>query len=497
MIFFMNFTELSANHLAFIYLCCMVGNHFSINRVLFFLSIAMGGILLLPYWLSPGMFFDGVTYAAVANNWSQGIGEFWRPFYHHRDAPFMAHPPLLYVLLGVFYKLLGHAWWVEELYNFLTYAFTVILSIAIVQRIAGSTNKISFLPFFLLSITPLYSWAFRATLMDNTVTVFALLSVYLWLIYVQSSQFLFFVVAILSVFLGFMVKGPPALFPIIFLPAYILIFHRNSIKQWLIAIMPIVIIVMMFGLMIFLSEKARYFFEVYFSKQIVASIQGIESTDNGRWYLLQKLVLELLPMCFVSAIFIMIGSKKIKFSFSSWVTLFLLVALAGSLPLLISQKQRAFYLVPSLPFFAISLSLITVPYLNRVIQTVTSKAIKITGMTVFVLSIISVLSSIVTRRIFSNDASLVKDILAITHEVEPYSTIGCSSVTAVNWKWVAYAARYGGYTLDDQCDARYYLSMPDEVPKNDWQWQPLNLRLTRCKLYKKREPEGSLLLRPK
>lgn len=474
----------------------MVGDHYSINRILFFLSIAMGGMLLLPYWLSPGMFFDGVTYAAVANNWSQGIGEFWRPFYHHRDAPFMAHPPLLYVLLGVFYKSLGHAWWVEELYNFLTYALTIILSITIFQRVTGTSNKISALPFFFLSITPLYSWAFRANLMDNTVTLFALLSVYLWLKYVQYSQILFFLAAIVSVFLGFMVKGPPALFLIIFLPAYTLIFHRNSIKQWLITLLPMVIIIIMFIALIILSEKARHFFEIYFSKQILASIQGIESTNNGRWYLLQKLILELLPMSIVSAIFIIIGGNKTKFSFSSWVTLFLLVALAGSLPLLISQKQRAFYLVPSLPFFAISFSLITVPYLNRVIQNVNSKAIKITGMVVIVLSIFSVLSSIVTRRIFSNDASLVNDILTITHEVEPYSTIGCSSVTAVNWKWVAYAARYGGYTLDDQCDSRYYLSMPDEIPKNDWQWQPLNLRLTRCKLYKKREPEGSLLPRP-
>lgn len=472
------------------------GYYFSINRIFFFLSIILGGMLLLPFWLSPGMFFDGVTYAAVANNWSQGIGEFWRPFYHHRDEPFMAHPPLLYVMLGVYFKLLGHAWWVEEFYNFLTYAFTIILSIAIFQRVAGSSNKISFLPFFFLAITPLYSWAFRATLMDNTVALFALISVYLWLMYVQTSQILFFLAAIVSVFSGFMVKGPPALFPIIFLSAYTLIFHHNSIKKWLIALLPMTIIIIMFSTLILLNDKARHFFEVYFSKQIVSSIQGIESTNNGRWYLLQKLAIELLPMSIVSAVFIMIGSKKIKSSFSSWATLFFMVALAGSLPLLISQKQRAFYLVPSLPFFAISFSLITAPYLNGLFQNVNSKAIKITGMVAFMLSIISVLSSLLTRRIFSDDASLVNDILTITHEVEPYSTMHCSRATAVNWKWVAYVARYGGYTLDEQCDERYYLSMPNEFPKNDLQWQPLNLRLTRCKLYKKREPEDSLLPRP-
>ena len=477
-----------------------MGYDFSINRILFFLSIIVVGMLLLPYWLSPGMFFDGVTYAAVANNWSQKIGEFWRPFYHHRDEPFMAHPPLLYVLLGVFYKLLGHDWWVEELYNFLTYALTIILSIAIVQRIAGSSNITSFLPFFFLSITPLYSWAFRATLMDNTVTVFALLSVYLGLIYVQSDQIIFFLAAIVSVFLGFMVKGPPALFPMFFLPVHTLLFYRNSIKKWVIALLPLIIIAIMVCALILLSNKALYFFEVYFTKQVVASIRGIESTHTPRWYLLQKLVIELLPMSLVSAIFIVIGSKKIKTSFSfsssSWVTLFLLVALVGSLPLLISQKQRAFYLVPSLPFFAIACSLISSQYLTRFIQSINSKVLNKTEIVVWVLSMISVLSSFLTRRIFSDDSFLVNDILTLTHKVEPYSTIRCSSTTAVNWKWVAYAARYGGYTVDDQCDARYYLSILEEVPENNLQWELVNLMLTQCKLYKKREPEGSLLLRP-
>ncbi len=473
----------------------MTGSFFTINRIIFIFSMAILGVVLLPYWLSPGMFFDGVTYAAVAHNWSQGAGEFWIPFYHHRDEPFTAHPPLLYIILGGFYKLLGDAWWVEEIYNFLTYLATIVLSIAIFKKVSVASNPLRFLPTFLLSITPLYSWAFRSTLLDNTVTVFALLAVNAWLNYVLKNRFYFFIAGIIFVISGFMVKGPPALFPLMFLPIYTILFHHNSLKRWIVSLTPLVLTGIILIVIISLNAKAAHFFEMYYAKQLLGSIKGIETSNNGRFYLLQKLLLELTPMSVLTAVFIKIGSKK-KQSFSfQWVTLFLMIALSASLPLLISQKQRAFYLVPSLPFFAIAFSLILEPYVISFSQRVNPQKIKIIGIVVSLIALMAVALSFVIRSFLSRDAEIINDIRQITTVVKPYSTICCSSKTAVNWKLVAYAARYGGYTLDDQFDANYYLCIRDEKPHTLHQWELIDIALTVCKLYKKREPEGPLLPR--
>lgn len=473
----------------------MTGADLSMNRIWFFLSIAVLGIVLMPYWLSPGMFFDGVTYAAVAHNWSQGLGEFWSPFYHHRDEPFTAHPPLLYSMLGSFYMLLGDAWWVEEVYNLLTYTATIILSVSIFQKISINPRQFRFLPFLLLAITPLYSWAFRSTLLDNTVTVFALLAVYAWLNYVMTDRFYFLVAGIIFVISGFMVKGPPALFPLMFLPVYTILFQRNSLKSWVVSFTPLVFTGIILIVIISFNEKAAAFFEMYYTKQVLGSIQGIENTSNGRFYLIKKLLLELLPMGVLTGVFTVIGSKN-KQSFSyHWVTLFLMIAMFASLPLLISQKQRSFYLVPSLPFFAMAFSLIIEPYVISFCQRIKPNAIKVTGIVTLLIALIVVASSFVTHSFLSKDAEVINDMRQISAVVKPRSTLCCSSKTAVNWKLVAYAARYGSYTLDDQSDANYYLCNRGEKPDNLYQWEPVDIALTVCSLYKKREPEGSPLPR--
>jgi len=491
----MIFKDLSKLPALFPYFCFMTGSFFTINRIFFFFSMAILGVVLLPYWLSPGMFFDGVTYAAVAKNWSQGAGEFWIPFYHHRDEPFTAHPPLLYSLLGSLYILLGDAWWVEEIYNFLTYLASIMISVAVFQKISLNDRLFGFLPLLLLVITPLYSWAFRSTLLDNTVTVFALLAVYAWLNFVLTYRFYFLAAGIIFVISGFMVKGPPALFPLMFLPVYTILFHRNSLKSWVVSFTPLVFTGIILLAIILFNSKAANFFEAYFTKQVLGSIQGIETINNGRFYLLQKLLLELTPMGVLTGVFTVIGRKK-KQSFSfQWVTLFLMIAIAASLPLLISQKQRAFYLVPSLPFFAIAFSLIIEPYVTSFCQSVKPNAIKVSGIVVFLVALFAVASSFVTRSFLSKDAEVINDMRQISTVVKPRSTLRCSSNTAVNWKMVAYAARYGGYTLDDQSDANYYLCIRGEKPDSLLQWEQVDIALTVCKLYKKREPEGSLLPR--
>jgi hypothetical protein len=58
------------------------------------LTAAALAAAILPRLAQRGMFVDGVTYASIARNLSQGRGSFWSPFYTATIYPqFHEHPP--------------------------------------------------------------------------------------------------------------------------------------------------------------------------------------------------------------------------------------------------------------------------------------------------------------------------------------------------------------------------------------------------------------------
>ncbi|HPB58126.1 MAG TPA: hypothetical protein PLL49_06435, partial [Bacteroidales bacterium] len=98
------------------------------NLYPFYLSVF--GILLLiisPAMLSDGMFLDGLLYATISRNLANGIGDFWHPHLTKTLSPvFVGHPPLVFGLQSLFFKILGDNIYVERLYSFLTYVVTGI-----------------------------------------------------------------------------------------------------------------------------------------------------------------------------------------------------------------------------------------------------------------------------------------------------------------------------------------------------------------------------------
>ena len=40
-------------------------------------SWAIAAVLLLPLLFKQGMFFDGLTFASIARNLNEGVGQFW------------------------------------------------------------------------------------------------------------------------------------------------------------------------------------------------------------------------------------------------------------------------------------------------------------------------------------------------------------------------------------------------------------------------------------
>ena len=62
------------------------------------------GIFFMPILIQKGMFVDGLWYATIANNLSNGLGTFWQPMLTETMAPeFYSHPPLVFWLQSLFF----------------------------------------------------------------------------------------------------------------------------------------------------------------------------------------------------------------------------------------------------------------------------------------------------------------------------------------------------------------------------------------------------------
>src|SRR5438445_8751477 len=73
---------------------------------------------LLPGLVRPGMFFDGVTHAAIARNMAAGTGDFWHPVFSPNDGTgYHEQPTLGFWLESLLFRALVAHFWVERLYS--------------------------------------------------------------------------------------------------------------------------------------------------------------------------------------------------------------------------------------------------------------------------------------------------------------------------------------------------------------------------------------------
>ena len=93
------------------------------------LSIVFG--LTLPILIQDAMFQDAMLYSSVSHNLSMGIGTFWFLQYSTLNLEgipsFHEQPPLVFGIQSIFYKLLGHSYYVERFYTLLMIVFHILL----------------------------------------------------------------------------------------------------------------------------------------------------------------------------------------------------------------------------------------------------------------------------------------------------------------------------------------------------------------------------------
>lgn len=340
------------------------------------LTVAALALAFLPRLLHRGMFFDGVTYAAIARNLAIGRGTFWDPYYTATLHPhFHQHPALGLWLQSVAYGVLGDHLYVERLYDALCAVVMVVLIAAIWRRASGDHVRlkpdatvtkpdatVAWLPVLLWIVPPVVSWTIVGNMLETTLALFTTAAVLMTIRAAREPQdghwraVAWAAASGAAVAAGFLTKGPVAFFPIV-APAALSLWGRcERSRAFSIGCVQCGTLALILGALM-ANDTSRQSLALYFAHQLTPNLSGGAVLSPARFTILTELVSQvLLPMAGAAVIMIALarGWRSPSPAGRGWGGCFLTIALCGTLPIMITTKQTGYYLAPAIPFYALA-----------------------------------------------------------------------------------------------------------------------------------------------
>ncbi len=386
-----------------------------------------------------------MTYASISRNLSEGIGSFLKPTYTltiYKE--FYEHPPLQFYLESLFFRVLKDNFWTERIYSILVGFLSLLMLYFILKALNKFENRNipNFSASFILISTPLTSWIMLNNMLENTLTLFLLISFFFLLLSIYKNPLLSIISGIF-LFFAFFTKGPVALFSIAFPFLY---YNKIPLKKII-----LILSLLMLGFSIFLLFP-----------DILNSILGHREIVGSRFDPISKTIRELIiPFSFLFLISFM---RKLHITFDE-LSVF---SLLGVFPLMISPKQMDWYVYPSFPFFSIFISFIFVDSLNYLDRFFNRKPLKTLSIfTFFICCILMFLNygKIKSYPEFHND---FKNSAFKVHRV-----VGvCPTSLMHDWVVIALSQRYLKFSFSENIDSvvlaskECRLSCSDIYPKN-------------------------------
>jgi len=315
-------------------------------------TASLAALIYLPPLMHPGLFVDGLLYAAVSRNLAEGIGTMWSPYFAEVIFPaFYEHPPLAFWLQSISYVVLGDHWWVDKLYGIVL----LIGCLLLIGRIAYRGLGVHWIPAVGFLLLPMIWWSFANNMLENTVSFFVLLSVWGQYQWIRNANKYWLLLAGLALLAGFLAKGPVALFPLIWLPLDRFFLQREEMKKgwkgmfWIGTVFSLGLLLLMF------YTPAREGILQYLDQQVWSSLNG-ERANGSRLNIAGRLLEELLPVLILYIIGIWLNRAPEQRDNLRYSLRWVLFALCGSLPIFISSKINIHYFIPALPFYALALA---------------------------------------------------------------------------------------------------------------------------------------------
>lgn len=442
------------------------------NFLFWVLTVSVLCALVLPVVLKDGMFMDGLLYACTSKNLADGIGSFWFPHFSKMHLPFFnQQPPLGFEIQSLFFKVLGASIYTERIYSFLACIITACI-INVVWRIIFPQEKeikqMGWLPVFFWITIPVCFWSYANNILENTMTVFDLFAViFILKFFLQKQNLLFILIAGIFVFLASLTKGIQGVFPIAAI-FFGWVAYRNVSFVKMIGY-SILLTVVPFTIYFLLLQNDSVFLSltIYFNNRVLHSIRSVSTVDN-RLFLVGRLVSELIPALVVSLLIILATIKTFRQTISEKYfseghqkhsLFFLLVGISASFPLMITLEQSGFYLVTSLPYFALSISFFVAPLVSRWIEKINMQRVgyKISKViSLLLLSIVLIYSGLQIGK-FNRDEEMLHDVHLIGKEIPRATILGSTPDLWQTWSLQEYLIRH------------YYICQDSVIlPKHDY-----------------------------
>jgi hypothetical protein len=159
-----------------------------------------------------------------------------------------------------------------------------------------------------------------------------------------------------------LIKGPVALLPLA-VPWLSMVYDaKKTMKALTTAIVLLMTLTVSFGLMFATNTASVHFFKRYVNQQVLASVTGAREISMSRFHVFTVVGREsLVPLLVggtLAALIYRLRQTAISSVHSRLFLYYLGIALAASLPLLISAKQKRWYVFPSLPFYAMAIAVV-------------------------------------------------------------------------------------------------------------------------------------------
>lgn len=428
-----------------------------------YLLLFISGIFLLvlsPSLLSEGMFLDGTIYATLSRNLATGTGTFWRPHFTDTLFPvFVEHPPLAMGLEGLFFRIFGDSIYVERFYSLATILATGSL-IVLIWKQYFKNYRTAWLPLLFWVSMESVSWSAVSNMLENTLAVFICFSVLFYLKSLRSSRFVFLLLSGLMLSLGFLTKGFVTFTPLA-LPFFIwLIFRERKFFEMVSDTALIILFALLPLLLLYLFTGAKEFLPLYISFAVNKISDGV--TIDSRFYILSRLFMELLPSVILLVPAFLITRYRKSESAGSEVKirpaiLFLLMGLAGVLPILATMDQSRYFLLLSLPFFAIFFAMLAEPAAETLVEHLDKKPklSAIVKYSALLLLAAGLVMSIFYSGTYNRDEIKLKDMKVISALPGRDSTINILPEMYEDWSLHAYYARYYNISLDQDLNNKH------------------------------------------
>lgn len=312
---------------------------------------------------------DGTIYATLSRNLAEGQGSFWQPsLSQDYFETFFEHPPLGIAMLSLAFSTVGDYFWVEKVYGLCLALLTMGLLNSIWKSLYKSEyDSYGWIPSLLWLVTPLTFWSVTNNMLESTLVLYVLLSFKALLAYLDSNKSWLLIAAGLCLSASMLSKGFVGLFMWSFF-FWEQISSNTWKRYWAIPQTLILVGITLAPIvaLYFFNPTAHAHMAAYFDNQVVRSIQEVQTADY-RTQILFRLFREVIPMLILSGIALLlirpIASLKLKRNAKSWLCMGL--AISAVLPLMITLKQRGFYLIPAFPFLALAMAPLWAKYLTH------------------------------------------------------------------------------------------------------------------------------------